>query len=192
LLPFQRLQVLLSRAPAEEASDIHALRSAELQGWQGGLPRSGAALFAGFYANELLLKLLARQDPHPLLFDHYAEALPLLAAGDAQPTLRALELALLRILGWLPELNGGADATYTLDPEMGLVKTAADSGITGEAWLRIEAALQHGEFAAIHQAASPVAARLRLPLRKLLHYHLNASKLRTREVLEGVQSLVSR
>ncbi len=33
---------------------------------------TGAALFSGFYLNELLMKLLARQDPHPELFDAYA------------------------------------------------------------------------------------------------------------------------
>ena len=34
--------------------------------WRGGLPRvGGSALVCGFYLNELLLKLLPREDPHP-------------------------------------------------------------------------------------------------------------------------------
>jgi DNA repair protein RecO (recombination protein O) len=42
---------------------VHLLRSAE---WAGGPPMpAGGALFAGFYLNELLLKLLARQDAAP-------------------------------------------------------------------------------------------------------------------------------
>ncbi|MBP6252588.1 MAG: recombination protein O N-terminal domain-containing protein, partial [Rubrivivax sp.] len=60
LLPFQRLLVQLGRTPADEASEVHTLRSAE---WAGGVPvLAGGALFRGFYLNELLLKGLARQD----------------------------------------------------------------------------------------------------------------------------------
>ena len=35
------------------------------------LPLEKTALLCGFYLNELLVKLLARDDPHPALFDHY-------------------------------------------------------------------------------------------------------------------------
>ena len=49
----------------------------------------GEALWSGFYLNELLLKLLARQDPHPRLFDGYAATPPLL---DAEPLL-AIDVA---------------------------------------------------------------------------------------------------
>jgi len=77
LLPFQRLHVQLGKTPADEAAEIHTLKSAE---WAGGVPAVGAAaLFSGFYLNELLLKGLARQDPHPALFDAYAATLAALA-----------------------------------------------------------------------------------------------------------------
>ena len=51
--------------------------------WAGGpaMP-GGAALMTGFYLNELLMKLLARHDPHPALFDAYALTLPALGSGD--------------------------------------------------------------------------------------------------------------
>jgi DNA repair protein RecO (recombination protein O) len=50
--------------------------------WRGGLPRvGGAALLCGFYLNELLLKLLPREDPHPDVFADYETALGDLAAG---------------------------------------------------------------------------------------------------------------
>ena len=45
------------------------------------------------------MKLLARGDPHPLLFDAYAQTLPELAGADdakGQAALRAFELLLLR------------------------------------------------------------------------------------------------
>src|SRR6266404_4751619 len=48
--------------------------------WAGGLPLPrGAALLCGFYLNELLLKLLAREDPHPALFRDYEDALAALS-----------------------------------------------------------------------------------------------------------------
>ena len=71
LLPFQRISVALGRSAGEEgAAEVQNLRAAE---WAGGQPMlTGAALFSGFYLNELLMKLLARHDPHPALFDAYA------------------------------------------------------------------------------------------------------------------------
>src|SRR5438045_4490588 len=69
---------------------------------------TGAALFSGFYLNELLMKLIARHDPHPALFDAYAETLPSMASADdalVQAALRAFELVLLKEIGLLPDLT---------------------------------------------------------------------------------------
>ena len=53
-------------------NELKTLLKAE---WRGGLPRvGGSALLCGFYLNELLLKLLAREDPHPRLFATYEAA----------------------------------------------------------------------------------------------------------------------
>jgi len=192
LLPFQPLAVQLGKTPADEAAEVHVLRSAE---WAGGAPMlGGAALFPGFYLNELLLKLLARQDPHPALYDAYADALTALA--DEAPALRAFELTLLRALGVLPDLSVqtltlqpvAADARYTLHAEAGLV--ADGDGLPGERWVALEAALVHGHPGALRAACAPVAAALRSPLRGLLHYHLGHTKLRTRQVMVDVQKLV--
>jgi DNA repair protein RecO (recombination protein O) len=61
-MPFQRLAVAVSGAARDEASaEVRNLRSAE---WAGGARcRGGDALLAGFYLNELLLRLLARRRP---------------------------------------------------------------------------------------------------------------------------------
>jgi DNA repair protein RecO (recombination protein O) len=153
----------------------------------------GGALFPGFYLNELLMKLLAREDAHPRLFDAYADTLAALA--DEAPALRAFELLLLRELGWLPELGvqtltlqavAGA-ARYTLHPEGGLV--ADGDGLPGAAWVQLEAALAHGAPAALRAACAAISLPLRSPLRALLHYHLGPSKLRTRQVMLDVQKL---
>src|SRR5262245_40157281 len=66
-------------------SEIKSLVRAE---WCGGLaPMRGEALLAGFYLNELLVRLLARADAHELLFARYIGALAALAAtpGNHEP-----------------------------------------------------------------------------------------------------------
>jgi DNA repair protein RecO (recombination protein O) len=61
-------------------SELRTLHSAE---WQGGVPQlQGLGLMCGFYLNELLLRLLPREDPHEALFDAYAQSLVRLGAGD--------------------------------------------------------------------------------------------------------------
>jgi DNA repair protein RecO (recombination protein O) len=202
LLPFAPLTVSLGRTPADAASEIHTLRSAE---WAGGAALlRGDGLLAAFYCNELLLKLLARHDPHPLLFDAYGDTLAALAAdgaGAGSPqavVLRAFELLLLRALGWLPDLASAtltgaaldAGGRYTLRAEAGLVEHA--QGVPGAAWTALEAALgaapAHGPHA-LRAACAPVAAALRLPLRELLDEQLGNARLRTRHVWQGVQRL---
>jgi DNA repair protein RecO (recombination protein O) len=75
LQTFQPLQLSWSGK-----SEVRTLISAE---WVGGLlPVEGSALLCGFYLNELLVKLLARDDPHPVLFDAYMSALNQLAHGE--------------------------------------------------------------------------------------------------------------
>ncbi len=99
--------------------------------WQGGQQRlQGRALLCGFYLNELLLKLLPREDAHEMLFLDYQEALSRLAAEpEAGAVLRRFEKALLRELGYaLPLERDGASGmqidpgmSYAYDPERGPV-----------------------------------------------------------------------
>src|SRR5690606_41553309 len=63
--------VLLQFQPVEIAvagkGELRTLTRAE---WQGGLPMpAGEALLFAFYLNELLVRLLMREDPHPALLD---------------------------------------------------------------------------------------------------------------------------
>jgi len=195
LLPFHPLQVQLGKPPKDEQAEVLNLRSAEWAGGQALL--ATAAMYAGFYLNELLLKLLPRQDAHPALFDAYAATLAALAEdADEAPTLRAFELVLLRELGWLPELDSATltgqalapEGRYALQPEAGVIAHA--DGLPGAAWVTLEAALSQGTTRALQSACVPVAAALRLPLRTLLHYHLGSQQLRTRDVWQGVVRLV--
>jgi DNA repair protein RecO (recombination protein O) len=206
LLPFQRLAVTLGRPPERaDGGELQTLKSAE---WAGGVPAlAGAALFRGFYANELLLKLLARHDAHARLFDAYAALLPAWGAADdaqAQAALRAFELVLLRDIGLLPDLALATltlqavqpDAAYLLRAESGVVpaSASADSPLLGRTLLALAAALggAHGGGAAppaLLDACASQPAALRLQLRGLLHYHLGSPQLRTRQVLQQVQQL---
>ena len=98
-------------------AELKTLLKAE---WRGGLPLpGGAALLCGFYLNELLLKLLPREDPHPSLWNDYASALQALT-GDAGPaaqatTLRRFELRLLAELGYALALTHDVDTGAPID-----------------------------------------------------------------------------
>lgn len=194
LLPFQPLLAHLGKLPADEQAEVRTLRSAE---WVGGAPLLGAgSLFAGYHLNELLLKGLARQDPHPALFDAYADTLGALAGdGDEATALRTFELLLLRETGLLPDLALAMPtaeplapaARYGLHADNGLQPDAR--GLRGETWVALAAALAHGSPAALRQAVAPHATALRSPLRSLLHYHLGHAPMRTRQVWQGVQRL---
>lgn len=194
LLPLQRITVSLSRPAKAEGGEVQTLRSAE---WGGGatLP-SGAALFSGYYLNELLLKLLARHDPHPPLFDAYADALAHLAEGDA--ALRAFELKLLAELGLLPDLSVVTPTQATLDParryqlspESGVIPPTGDASLPGALLIQLQAALLHGSAAALRQTCAAAPQALKTTLRGLLHYHLGHQPLRTRALMVDVQQLL--
>ncbi|NRF66848.1 DNA repair protein RecO [Aquincola sp. S2] len=197
LLPFQRIAVTLGRPKADESSDILTLRAAEYAA--GGAVLPPPRLFAGFYLNELLMKLLARQDPHALLFDAYADTLHALAGGDEEAPLRAFELLLLRETGVLPEL--GRDTvtqqalepgrSYALRPESGLV-ASADAALSGRDWQALQVALDVDDPAALRATDPATLSALKPQLRTLLHYHLGSPQLRTRAAMLDVRRLLDK
>lgn len=200
LLPFQRIHVALGRVPGGDgAGEVQTLRSAE---WAGGAAMlTGAAMFSGFYLNELLMKLLARHDPHLALFDAYAQTLPALTASDdrqVQSALRAFELTLLRQVGVLPDLSlitltqqpVSEGSRYSLLPEAGVAAPRlGESELSGAALIGAQAALDHGSLAALQQVCASALPELKIALRNMLHYHLGSAVLRTRQVMMEVQSL---
>ena len=196
LLPLQPLHVAFGGD-----AEIRTLKSAE---WLGGqVMPTGDALLSGYYLNELLLRLLARDDPHPVLFDAYAATVRVLA-GDAehtlQPALRAFELLLLREIGLLPVLDAQTatlaplrdEERYVLRPEGGLVEAQDPqerASLTGLQWRGLQAALDDpAPFAATWRAAA-AAGELKPQLRALLHYHCGVPTLRTRQLMMDLQAL---
>jgi DNA repair protein RecO (recombination protein O) len=196
LLPLQPLRLSFS---AE--GEIRTLKDAE---WVGGqVMPTGDALLAGYYLNELLLRLLARDDAHPALFDIYASAVQVLASehGEAlQAALRAFELLLLRETGFLPSLDTQtlamapllAGERYSLVPEGGLVRAQAGdqrASLEASQWLVLQQAMQ--QPAPFHATLREAAAmnELKPQLRALLHYHCGVSTLRTRQLMIDLQAL---
>jgi DNA repair protein RecO (recombination protein O) len=99
-------------------SGQHELKTLQKAEWRGGLSRvGGSALLCGFYLNELLLKLLPREDPHPDVFIEYEGALGDLAGGRDQATvLRRFEVRLLAAMGYALPLVHDADTGAPIDP----------------------------------------------------------------------------
>ena len=196
LLPLQPLHVAFGGD-----AEIRTLRSAE---WQGGhVMPSGDALLSGYYINELVLTLLARDDPHPGLFDIYASVVAVICSdhGDAlQTALRAFELLLLREIGLLPALDIQTltlarlqrHVRYNLVAEGGLRQSLVDerASIPGAQWLTLQQAMDSPAcFTDTLHACAPVVSELKPQLRGLLHYHCGVTTLRTRQMMIDLQSL---
>jgi DNA repair protein RecO (recombination protein O) len=196
LLPLQPLHVAFGGD-----AEIRTLKSAE---WQGGhVMPTGDALLSGYYLNELLMRLLARDDPHPVLFDAYAATVQLLASqgiDTLQVALRAFELRLLRDIGFLPLLDAqtatlaalDVDTPYVLLAEAGLREAHDDdrSALKGAQWLALQQALDgDAPFADTMRACVNHLPELKTQLRALLHYHCDVRVLKTRQMMMELQSL---
>lgn len=199
LLPLQPLHLTFSGD-----AEIRTLKGAD---WVGGhVMPSGEALLSGYYVNELLLRLLARDDPHPALFDAYASTVQVLALGEgatrqgtSSAALRSFELLLLREIGVLPALNLqtmslaalDADARYCLLPDVGLRAAGKDErALSGSQWCELQAALDVPDpFSTILCLFTQHMGELKGQLRKLLHYHSGVSVLRTRQMMMDLADL---
>jgi DNA repair protein RecO (recombination protein O) len=196
LLPLQPLRVAFGGD-----AEIRTLKAAE---WQGGhVMPTGDALMSGYYLNELLLTLLARDDPHPGLFDVYDNVVQVIASGHGEAlesALRAFELLLLREIGLLPLLDAqtltllglDADAQYSLVPEGGLRQThdSDRASLSGAQWAALQQSLANAApFTATLRACSEVMSELKPQLRTLLNYHCGVGTLRTRQMMIDLQNL---
>jgi DNA repair protein RecO (recombination protein O) len=181
-------------------AEVRTLKSAQ---WQGGhVMPTGEALISGTYLNELLMRLLARDDAHPGLFDRYALAAQLLAErGDAQALIvRAFELLLLRAMGLLPDLarEGSSLALlktqerYVVEPESGLRLAHGDDthALSALQWQALQGALDAPDpLIATLRACAPFETALRPQLRRLLHYHCGVRVFKTRQLMIDLQAM---
>jgi DNA repair protein RecO (recombination protein O) len=171
-------------------SEVRTLIGAE---WIGGLlPLEKSALLCGFYLNELVMKMLARDDPHPALFEHYVRALNELGHDEPAPiVLRRFELALLRETGVAGDISldsrtrqrVDADLWYVVDPERGpRPALASDTGpkVTGKTLIDMQA----GDY-----ADPSTQTQSKFLMRFLLAHHLGGAPLNTRQILLDLMQL---
>ena len=171
-------------------SELRTLTGAE---WLGGLPPlEKAALLYGFYLNELLQKLLAREDPHPALFDYYVATLHALAQDESAPiALRKFELALLKETGVGGDLatcitNGRQvehEIDYVVDPERG-PRPARISDV----WPRVSGKTLL-DMTSEDYADAATQLQSKFLMRFLLAHHLGGAQVKTRQILIDLMQL---
>ncbi|RZU98192.1 DNA repair protein RecO [Spiribacter vilamensis] len=177
LQPFQPL-ALSWRSRGEMGS----LREVEPAGRPFAL--KGRRLVSGLYANELLMRLLGREDPHPGLFEHYLNLLEALAEAVPEAVvLRGFERDLLGLLGYgLPLARDTEDAPleptrwYRYDPVRGAMPVAGPETtglvVSGETLLGLAEPVM----------TESTARASRDLMRAALHPHIGHRPLKTREL----------
>jgi DNA repair protein RecO (recombination protein O) len=169
----------------------HELRTLTSAQWLGGMAApQGDGLLCAFYMNELLVRLLPRDDPHPALFDGYAQALVALGLGESlEAALRRFEWLLLREIGYALDLERDAqerpvDAArhYAMVPGRGFL--AAEPGDDGIFSGRTLLDMASGRY----EAPRTLSEAKRLT-RAMLARHLDGQVLKTRQILMDLQKL---
>jgi DNA repair protein RecO (recombination protein O) len=172
------------------SAELGNLISAE---WAGALqPLAGQGLMCGFYLNELLLRLLPREDPHEELFDRYGEALQRLSGQEpSAAVLRSFERRLLAELGYAPLLERDAasrpidpDALYAYEPDRGPVPASGPRG--GTLVVRGRTLL---DVAADDYSSAQTREEARGLMRALIAERLHGQTLHTRAVLRELSDL---
>lgn len=178
------------RFTAVQRGELAQLRGADAL---DAAPRlTGATMLAGFYLNELLIRLVPRQDPVPELYLHYAQVRERLRAGEPLAwTLRRFERDLLEALGFGFDLAHASDgepvdpaARYELDPQEGPRRLLSERGLdarrataTGSALLALAEDTQPGP---------DDLASLRRGMRAVLLHHLGGRGLKSWEMLDDL------
>lgn len=185
------LQPLQSiRFDAVQRGELAQLRAAEAL---DAAPRlTGEAMMAGFYLNELTLRLTPRDDPQPDLFTAYARARERLRAGEPLAwTLRRFERDLLEALGSGFDWNVDGDgepidpaARYRLDPEHGPRRLLSDRGQADRSGAATGRSLL--DLGADRQPADTDLPGLRRAMRSVLAHHLGPRGLKSWEMLAGL------
>lgn len=201
LMAFQPLRTTWSGK-----SELKVLHGVE---WEAGhLQLQGVQLMCGFYLNELLLKLLQREDAHEGLYHAYEQALAVLRSGvKPAKALRRFERELLRELGYAllleHDVHGAPidpQAGYDFQIERGPVMLAAGAMPTGLAVrgsTLLNLARSDGEGHEAEQDRAPESGREkdeleqegRALMRHVIAHYLNGQELSTRQLLRELQEL---
>lgn len=188
LLAFQPLSIAWSGR-----GELRTLTRAE---WVGNTRMLiGVSMLCGYYLNELLLKLLQRDDPHEQLYDAYAAALGQLATTNStESVLRRFEITLLREIGYALELEREpergtplvAEQRYSYLPERGPAVLPGGAAGHGGVELRGKTLLDmaRGDYSDPQTATESKAL-----MRALIGRHLDHRALHTRQLLLELNKL---
>jgi len=172
-----------------ELKNLHSLE------WGSGLlVLQGEALMCGFYLNELLLRLLPREDAHETLFDYYGQALRTLASGsDFATTLRRFELRMLQEMGYAVPLER--------DEHENPIEAERDYGYLAERGACSPSARQNGlqscrisgktllDMVQDNYTDAQTQQQSKQLMRTLLAHYLGDKPLHTRQLLIDLQGL---
>ena len=183
LQPFTPLRLSWTRR-----GDLGQLTHVEPAGPAFALERD--RLLAGYYVNELLLRLLERGDANDPVYSCYSGCLSHLAEGPSTArALRLFELRLLQALGYGPELDHDPGTGEALHPERRYVyepghgpRLADDRVADGDTYTG-RALLALGQEALDDDESLKVARRL---LGSILSGHLGGRPLKSRLVLKDI------
>lgn len=173
-----------------ELKTLHSLE------WGGGLLLlKGEALMCGFYLNELLLRLLPREDPHGSLFEYYSATLKILAnCEDLATTLRRFELKLLQELGYAIPLQHDVnntqievDANYRYLAEQGATRLNGSPAQVNNGIQLLGKTLIDMESDDYSNAQTKQQSKQLM--RYLLAHYLGEKPLHTRQLLIDLQDL---
>ncbi|WP_026377505.1 DNA repair protein RecO [Aestuariibacter salexigens] len=145
LQPFQLLEChLYGRHELKNLGSVDALQPA--------MQLQGLRLYCAMYLNELLNRVLPKEEPCPQLFNHYLSILQQFrqlddSLNEVEPLLREFEFALLSELGYMPDLCEDShgevlrhDGHYMLSADEGLVASADNQrSFRGEALMLVNA-----------------------------------------------------
>lgn len=184
LVPF--VPISASWYGSQELKTLH--RAEWLGGWR---QPSGRSLMSGLYANELVYRLTAREDPAPEIYDALAKLMPVVAeGGNHAAELRCFEWQLLTTLGLAPDLSTDAlgntlqaEQYYHLCPEEPLqpwlAKQTVSDGLLIQGHHLTD--LKTGEF------RSPESMQQALRITRLLLDFYLPQGIRSRQIMQQVQ-----
>lgn len=180
----------------EDRQELKAGRLLEPAG--AGIFLTGTALFSGLYLNELLVRLLHREEPLPTLFEHYRAALLHLQDCVDEIALRRFEHKLLQEMGYALVLSADVSGDPLLPDSWYLYE--ADSGFIPLPQQPTDAARARRSFCGAHllemqqeqyedTAVRSAAKRLS---RLALAPHLGDKPLKSRELFAAFQQETKR
>ena len=183
LQPFSPLRLSWTRR-----TDLGRLTGVEAAGPALGL--AGDGLFAGFYVNELVMRLMARGDANEAAYSCYSRCLAdLVTATATARAVRLFELRLLHALGYGIELEYDVDTgtpirpdgRYRFQPEHGF-SSCVEPGRGADSY-------RGSELISLREERLDDARSLRAAKRLLtqsLNVYLGERPLRSRSILEDV------